>query len=69
MTYPSHAIGWYAVCFSQKLAKPQEITIAGKRVVAFRTSSGTPVIMDNACSHMGASLAQLDRRVHRFYPA
>src|SRR5690348_12363488 len=51
------AAGWYIVLSSRKLTqKPVAVRLFGQDLVAWRNSSGKPVLMEEHCSHMGASL-------------
>jgi nitrite reductase/ring-hydroxylating ferredoxin subunit len=55
---PPYPNGWYAIAFSDELVPGQihATTFCGDEVVAFRTVTGTPVVMDAHCPHLGAHL-------------
>ncbi len=48
--------GWYVLLKSTELGKGKIISkkFAGKDIVAFRTNSGKPAVLDAYCPHMGA---------------
>lgn len=50
--------GWYAAEISRNLAPNQvaPLEIAGKKLVLWRSASGTPAVMDRYCVHQGTSL-------------
>lgn len=57
--FPSHPSAWYLFGTSAEVRKrPVSKKRIGRRLVAFRTSSGTVAIMDAACSHMAADLGR-----------
>ena len=51
---------WIPVCLSEELPEPDcdpiRIRVLGEDLVAFRDSSGRPGLLDEHCSHRGASL-------------
>jgi phenylpropionate dioxygenase-like ring-hydroxylating dioxygenase large terminal subunit len=50
---------WYVFAASKELtASPVARELLGKRLVAYRTSAGVPVILDGRCAHLGADLGQ-----------
>lgn len=52
--------GWYAVAFSADL-RPGTVLrrrLMNRELVVFRTASGTAVVMDAYCPHLGAHLAE-----------
>ncbi len=52
------AASWYIAMPSKDLRqKPKAIELFGQPLVAWRDSTGHPVIMERYCSHLGASLA------------
>lgn len=57
--FPVYPLSWYLLGRSRELRsdKPLAREIVGRRVVAFRTSSGRPVILESRCCHIGADLS------------
>lgn len=48
---------WYRLCASRQLsAGPFARDVYDRRLVAYRTPSGEPVVLDATCSHLGADL-------------
>lgn len=57
--FPKYPESWYWFCQSADLKhKPLSRELLGRRLAAFRTSSGQVTIMDATCSHFGADLGQ-----------
>jgi phenylpropionate dioxygenase-like ring-hydroxylating dioxygenase large terminal subunit len=57
--FPDHPASWYLWGKSQDLGRgPITRTLFGKRMVAWRVSSGLPVVLSAQCSHFGADLGQ-----------
>lgn len=57
--FPAYPVSWYLYCASSELARrPLSKTMLGRRLVAYRTSSGRAVVMDGHCSHLGADLGR-----------
>lgn len=57
--FPDWPRGWYVAARSDELShKPLSLELFGRRLVAYRTGNGQPVIMDARCWHLGADLAQ-----------
>ncbi len=54
-----YARGWFLVALSEELASGavKPLRYFGKNLVLFRTESGTPIVLDAYCPHMGAHLA------------
>jgi len=52
--------GWFCVSRSHdlKVGDVQSLTFCEKQVVAFRTESGTPTVLDAFCPHLGAHLGE-----------
>lgn len=48
---------WFARSSDLKTHRPFGRDMFGRRLVAFRTSGGQPVVLDARCSHMGADLS------------
>ena len=56
--FPLWPRGWYVIAQSRKLTnRPIGIDLFGQRLVCFRSTRGTPVVMDARCWHMGADLS------------
>ncbi|HKR66819.1 MAG TPA: Rieske 2Fe-2S domain-containing protein [Thermoanaerobaculia bacterium] len=54
---PLYPASWYLFCASAELRdRPLAKSMFGRELVAFRTKSGAPVILDSRCSHAGAPL-------------
>jgi len=55
---PPFPSGWYALAFSDELARGTTLarTLAGVDLVLFRTESGQPCAMEAYCPHLGAHL-------------
>lgn len=53
--YPT---GWYLLCESKELqpAEVKPLRYFGRDLVLFRTESGTPVVLDAHCPHLGAHM-------------
>ena len=60
-TVPSHGMvpGWYVALPSRGLQanRVEAVELGGRELVAYRTSTGKPVVLDRYCRHLGASLA------------
>ena len=55
--FPAHPVGWYLFGHARELARgPVTRTFLGRLLVAYRTQSGRPVVMDARCSHLGSDL-------------
>ena len=55
--FPPFPVSWYLFCESNELrSKPLTRTIGGLTLTAFRDQNGNPVIVDDRCAHLGASL-------------
>ncbi len=55
--FPPFPVSWYLFCNSSELrSKPLTRAIGGRTLIAFRDQNGHPVIADNRCAHLGASL-------------
>jgi phenylpropionate dioxygenase-like ring-hydroxylating dioxygenase large terminal subunit len=55
--FPTYPVSWYLFCHSEKLrGGPFSKTFLGRRLVAYRTSSGRVAVMDARCSHLGTDL-------------
>lgn len=55
--FPRYPASWYLLGASTDIAKrPVSKHMLGRRIVAFRTASGTAVVMDGSCAHLGADL-------------
>jgi phenylpropionate dioxygenase-like ring-hydroxylating dioxygenase large terminal subunit len=48
--------GWYPVARSVDLDCPQQATLLGRRLVAFRTADGRPRVLPDRCLHRGGAL-------------
>jgi phenylpropionate dioxygenase-like ring-hydroxylating dioxygenase large terminal subunit len=56
--FPAHPRSWYYVCSSEDLKKgPIKRQLFGRELAVFRTEDGRAAVLENRCSHMGASLA------------
>ena len=50
---------WYRLCSAAEIHRgPKLCSILGRDLVAFFASDGEPVVLDNRCVHMGASLSR-----------
>lgn len=50
---------WYRLCDAANLRRgPNHFSILGKDLVTYFASDGQPVVLDNRCVHMGASLSR-----------
>ena len=57
--FPDCPASWYLWGRSRELANsPISRTVFGKRLVAWRDSSGRPIVLSAQCSHLGADLGQ-----------
>src|SRR4051794_13996035 len=57
--FPAYPVSWYLFGTSRDVTgKPIARDVLGRRLVAYRTAAGLPVILDARCSHFGADLAQ-----------
>jgi 3-ketosteroid 9alpha-monooxygenase subunit A len=58
--FPPYPRGWYVIGYSDDLPSPSEKPVSlhyfGRDLVAFRTTNGTPVVVDAHCPHLGAHL-------------
>jgi nitrite reductase/ring-hydroxylating ferredoxin subunit len=55
--FPTYPVAWYLFGDSAELAdRPVSKDLLGRRLVAFRTASGTVAILDARCSHLHADL-------------
>jgi phenylpropionate dioxygenase-like ring-hydroxylating dioxygenase large terminal subunit len=55
--FPRYPASWYLLASSREVgAKPHTRELLGRRLVAYRTSSGKVALMDAVCSHFGADL-------------
>jgi phenylpropionate dioxygenase-like ring-hydroxylating dioxygenase large terminal subunit len=48
--------GWYPVARAVDLEEPQQSTLLGRRLVAFRTADGLPRVLPDRCLHRGGAL-------------
>jgi phenylpropionate dioxygenase-like ring-hydroxylating dioxygenase large terminal subunit len=48
--------GWYPVARAVDLDRPQQATLLGRRLVAFRTTDGRPRVLPDRCLHRGGAL-------------
>ena len=48
--------GWYPVARAVDLDRPQQATLLGRRLVAFRTADGRPRVLPDRCLHQGGAL-------------
>jgi nitrite reductase/ring-hydroxylating ferredoxin subunit len=56
--FPTYPVSWYLLGHSRELrTRPLARDIVGKRLVAFRTSQGRPVLLEARCCHLGADLS------------
>jgi nitrite reductase/ring-hydroxylating ferredoxin subunit len=56
---PAVPAAWYLLCASRELQPgPVSKQFAGRTLVAYRTDSGSVVVMDARCSHLGADLGR-----------
>ncbi len=50
---------WYRLCASHEIdRRPFARQVFDRRLVAYRTHSGAPVVLDATCSHLGADLGK-----------
>jgi phenylpropionate dioxygenase-like ring-hydroxylating dioxygenase large terminal subunit len=57
--FPLYPVSWYLFGPSRAVGgKPVTREILGRRLVAYRTSTGAVVLMHGRCSHLGADLGQ-----------
>ena len=57
--FPEYPESWYLLCRSSDLEhRPASLQALGRDLVAFRTDSGSLVVMDGRCSHLGADLGR-----------
>jgi len=57
--FPQQPAGWTLFCHEDELrAGPVTRELLGRKLVAFRTSTGEVSILDARCSHLGADLGQ-----------
>jgi nitrite reductase/ring-hydroxylating ferredoxin subunit len=57
--FPAVPAAWYLWGASRELSRgPVSKQFAGRRLVAFRTESGSIAVMDARCSHLGADLGR-----------
>jgi 3-ketosteroid 9alpha-monooxygenase subunit A len=49
--------GWFMALPAAELKEMQALRLFGRNLVLYRGESGTPVLLDAACPHMGAHLA------------
>jgi phenylpropionate dioxygenase-like ring-hydroxylating dioxygenase large terminal subunit len=55
--FPEYPASWYLFGESRELAGgPTSREILGRRLVAFRTASGAPTVMEGRCAHLGTDL-------------
>jgi 3-ketosteroid 9alpha-monooxygenase subunit A len=56
--FPGYPRGWFAVALSGELEPGvvKSLRYFGQDLVAYRTSDGTPVVLDAYCPHLGAHL-------------
>ena len=56
--FPPYPTGWYLLCRSDELAPGAVLPMRyfGRELVAYRTESGEPVVVDAHCPHLGAHL-------------
>ena len=47
---------WYPVARAVDLEPPQQVTLLGRRLVAFRTADGRPRVLLDRCLHRGGTL-------------
>ena len=47
---------WYPVARAVDLEHPQQVTLLGRRLVAFRTADGRPRVLLDRCLHRGGTL-------------
>jgi phenylpropionate dioxygenase-like ring-hydroxylating dioxygenase large terminal subunit len=57
--FPAYPLSWYLLGASREVRRDRPLAreIAGRRLVAFRTSRGTPVLLESRCCHLGADLS------------
>ena len=57
--FPAFPRSWYFFCRGRELSrKPLARDLLGRRLVAYRTTSGQAVLLDARCSHLGADLGK-----------
>lgn len=57
--FPAIPVSWYLFGASHEVThRPVAREILGRRLVAYRTSSGSVAILDARCSHLGADLGE-----------
>jgi nitrite reductase/ring-hydroxylating ferredoxin subunit len=56
--FPRFPVSWYLFGASRELRRPVSRDLLGRRLVAFRTSEGKPVVLDARCSHLGCDLGK-----------
>jgi len=51
--------GWFVICFADELVPGgvRRLEYFGKRLVAYRSEAGDPVVLDGHCPHLGADLS------------
>ncbi len=55
--FPAYPASWYLFGDSREIRRgPVSRRLLGRLLVAFRTASGRPVVMDGQCAHLGADL-------------
>ena len=55
--FPTYPVAWYLFGESRELGeKPLSKDLLGRRLVAFRTASGSVAVLDARCSHLRADL-------------
>lgn len=57
--FPAYPVSWYLLGPSRELKSTRPISkeILGRRLVAFRTAAGRPVLLEARCCHLGADLS------------
>jgi phenylpropionate dioxygenase-like ring-hydroxylating dioxygenase large terminal subunit len=57
--FPAYPLSWYLLGTSRQIRRDRPLAreIAGRRLVAFRTSRGQPVLLESRCCHLGADLS------------
>jgi phenylpropionate dioxygenase-like ring-hydroxylating dioxygenase large terminal subunit len=57
--FPAYPLSWYLLGRSRELRRDRPIAreIAGRRLVAYRTPEGRPVLLESRCCHLGADLS------------
>src|SRR5262249_13349123 len=57
--FPAYPSSWYLFCAARELRNgPLSRDLLGRRLVAFQTEGGRPVLLDARCAHLGADLGR-----------